>query len=1209
MKRHNVKSMRVFFLIYAVIVLGFIAIGPATFSSGWVSNSDFHSSIEMGSALVAICAGFCCLLYFFGLQERFYLIVGLGFLICGGEDFIHGLLSWKLLFAGSGVDFTRFVPGTYVAGRSILAITIIAAVLIKKYMSKVSNARREAIAFSVLAVLLGGSATWLALKLHMPRFIYPDNLISRPVDFASAILFLGALVLVFRQFMQEHNIFRGALIACILFNVGGQIYMSFSKQLFDIFFDVAHVANFLSYGMPVLGLAVQALAEIRASKLENAERQRAEIKYRTLFDSSGDAVILMDETGLFDCNRATLELLGYATREDFYGKQPVDLSPPRQPGGTDSGELANEMVAMAIENGSHRFEWMFRRTDGRDFPADVLLNAMILDGQLVLQAVVRDITGHKQAESELKESRKRLKNILDSVHVGIIIADVETREVEYANPAILKMMGLGKGELIGANCQKLICPGAKGKCPISDLGRNFDNAETVLLTAGNKTVDVLQTVTPITFDGRQCMIESFVNITDLKKAQHEIEVANQHLEKSIERANQLALEADLANKSKSEFLANMSHEIRTPMNGIIGMTGFLLDTELDREQREYGETVRSCADSLLTIINDILDFSKIEAGKLDFETIDFDLRVTLEELGDMQALRAQEKGLEYGCVFEPGVPQLLQGDPGRLRQILVNLIGNGIKFTSEGEVTVRVGLEREDDSWATLRFEVSDTGIGITEAQKDLLFEAFSQADASTTRKFGGTGLGLTISKRLAEMMGGEIGVESEQGKGSTFWFTAVFGKQSAAGRAQTAELDDNLSGSRILVVDGHETTRSVLTQMLRSWGCRSVEAPDGESALEELRGAVHDGDPFNVALLDRQMPDLDGETLGGLINDDESLRDTVLVMMTAVGKRGDASRCESIGFAAYLTKPVKKFVVRDCLLTVLGRKSGADDPDKRPIVTRHTIKESNKHKVQILLAEDSIVNQKVALKILENLGYRADVVNNGQEALKALESLPYDLVLMDVQMPLMDGLEATRVIRDESSAVLNHDIPVIAMTAHAMQKYRDKCLEAGMNDYVTKPIQPEKLAAAMEQWTPSARVSPEPGEQAEEENRDRAVFEGSVFLDRLGGDESLAEEILEIFLHDAPRQIKALKGALDNSDADMVRLQAHTLKGASANIGASSFRDVAYQIETAGKDGDLAMAGMRFEKIEGEFEMFKEAIASSGFLKNKEEKHESASG
>ncbi len=1208
MKRHNVKSMRVFFFLYAVIVLGFIAIGPATFSSGWVSNSDFHSSIEMGSALVAICAGFCCLLYFFGLQERFYLIVGLGFLICGGEDFIHGLLSWKLLFAGSGVDFTRFVPGTYVAGRSILAIAIIAAVLINKYMSKVSNPKREAIIFSSFAILLGCGATALAFGLPLPRFIYPDNLISRPVDFISAILFLGALVLVLRQFMQEHNIFRGALIACILFNFGGQIYMSFSKQLFDIFFDVAHVANFLSYGMPVLGLAVQALAEIRKSKLENAERKRAETKYRTLFDSSGDAVILMDETGLFDCNGTTLKLLGYTMREEFYGKQPADLSPPRQPGGTGSEELAGEMVAMAIENGSHRFEWMFRRTDGRDFPADVLLNAMELDGQLVLQAVVRDITVHKQAEKELKESRERLKNILDSVHIGIIIADVETREVEYANPAILEMMELGKDELIGKNCQKLICPGAKGKCPISDLGRNVDHAETVLLKAGNRSVDVLKTVTPITFDNRQCMIESFVDITDLKKAQHEIEVANQHLEKSIERANQLALEADLANKSKSEFLANMSHEIRTPMNGVIGMIGFLLDTELDREQREYGETVRGCANSLLTIINDILDFSKIEAGKLDFETIDFDLRVTLEELGDMQALRAQEKGLEYGCVFEPGVPQLLQGDPGRLRQILVNLIGNGIKFTSEGEVTVRVSLEREDDSWATLRFEVSDTGIGITEDQKDLLFEAFSQADASTTRKFGGTGLGLTISKRLAEMMGGEIGVESEQGKGSTFWFTAVFGKQSAA-RVQIVELDDNLSDRRILVVDGHETNRSVLTQMLRSWGCRPVEAPDGESALEELRGAVHDGDPFNVALLDRQISDPDGETLGRLINDDESLRDTALVMMTAVGKRGDASRCESIGFSAYLTKPVKKFVVRDCLLTVLGRKSKADEPDKRPIVTRHTIKESKKHKVQILLAEDSIVNQKVALKMLENLGYRADVVNNGQEALKALEFLPYDLVLMDVQMPLMDGLEATRVIRDESSAVLNHDIPVIAMTAHAMQKYRDKCLEAGMNDYITKPIQPDKLAAAMEQWTSSAKVSPEPGDQAEQKTRDRAVFEGSVFLDRLGGDESLAEEILEVFLHDAPRQIKALKGALDNSDADMVRLQAHTLKGASANIGASSFRDVAYQIETAGKEGDLAMAGMRFEKIEGEFEIFKEAIASSGFLKNKEEKHESASG
>jgi PAS domain S-box-containing protein len=784
------------------------------------------------------------------------------------------------------------------------------------------------------------------------------------------------------------------------------------------------------------------------------------------------------------------------------------------------------------------------------------------------QALARNITDRKRAEQEAEREREQLRRIVAHAPVAMAMLDRDRRYIAHST-TWLKYAGYEGLSMVGQPFQEVspLLPGKYDEVLSRVLaGEVVSEPEDAITRPDGSQFYMRWTAQP--WRGPDGAIAGIVMVAQ------NIDV--------LVRARQAALEAS---RLKSEFMANMSHEIRTPMNGVIGMTRLLLDTELSTEQREYAEIIDSSGRALLDIINDILDFSKIEAGRMELEVIDFDIRRAVRDIVGSFAEGAQVKGLELLCLVHHDVPATLRGDPGRLRQILVNLVGNAIKFTERGEVVLRVTRSEQSAGAVLLRFEVSDTGIGIAPEVQPKLFRSFVQADGSTTRRYGGTGLGLAISKRLVALMGGEIGVKSRPGQGSAFWFTARLGRPAET-PARPLEAT-RLVGRRVLIVDDNATNRAILRQQLNHWGLRVAAAEDGPKALLALRAAAASKKPYELAVLDMKMPGMDGLALARVIRDDPAVAETKLVMLTSFGQAGHAQEAVRAGVAGYLTKPVDEADLHDCLVEVfLGEGSGA-----RPLVTRHSLQEARPAQAaRVLVAEDNEVNQKVAVRILEKLGCRVDVADNGAEAVAACERTPYAAVFMDGQMPVLDGFEATARIREREAG--GRKTPIIAMTASAMQGDRERCLAAGMDDYVSKPVSPEAIEAALKRVLTASGPAPEVAAAGAppvaESPVDPAVL---ATLWGIDSDGTLLGEVIDTFLRIAPLRLASLGKAVAKKDAAALERAAHSFLGSCANIGAKGMANACATLEEAGRTGALDGTAAHVAQLETDLAKVKAAL------------------
>ncbi len=711
----------------------------------------------------------------------------------------------------------------------------------------------------------------------------------------------------------------------------------------------------------------------------------------------------------------------------------------------------------------HSFNGMLERIQERDTKLKDAKDDLELRVEARTKELQLEVAERVRAQESLSEERQVLRALIDNVPDYMYVKDATCRFV-VANVAVARQMGAkSPEELIGKTDfdfypRELATTFFDDEQRVIRSGHAEINREEAGLDPQGNASHVLTTQVPLRDKNGQItgLVGTGHDITHLKKIQAE-----------MQRAREVA---EAASRAKSEFLANMSHEIRTPLNGIMGMTDLALQTELTREQLEYLETVKESADSLLTVINDILDFSKIEAGKIDLESVDFDVRDSLESALKTLAVRADQKGLELLCEVAPEVPEVARGDITRLRQVLLNLVGNAIKFTNEGEVALRVRQEAKDGCELILHFTVSDTGIGIPEDKRDLIFDPFAQADSSTTRKYGGTGLGLTISSRLVQMMGGQIWVESEEGRGSHFHFTA---RLQAADRKEikvgSPAPPEVLRGVRVLVVDDNQTNRRILEGMLRRWEMIPVCVESGEQALAELASARQEERAFGLIVTDMHMPKMDGFALVEHIRRRELYAATIM-MLTSAGHRGDAERCQKLGVSAYLLKPIRQSELREAIARVLGARA---QEGMIPLITRFSLGDARDPSdiLRILVVEDNLVNQRLVVRLLEKRGHRVVVAGNGREALASVEKEPFDIVLMDVQMPEMDGFEATAAIRRKEKTTGLHQI-IVALTAHAMKGDREKCLAGGMDAYLSKPIRPQELDEVLARYGSRPQVT-----------------------------------------------------------------------------------------------------------------------------------------
>jgi two-component system sensor histidine kinase/response regulator len=945
---------------------------------------------------------------------------------------------------------------------------------------------------------------------------------------------------------------------------------------------------------------------------EIGERQEIEIQisrakkeWETIFDVISNPIFVVDPEGLISrCNKAAVEktkkefkdLLGNHLKDILYfenGNEQWPLTDGEYRFPAIEGFFEVHQYSFRIGNETHKFIYVFH-----------------------------DISEIKLREDEIQKQKRFFETLFSNSPTAIVVLDNE-ESIKSSNPAFEKLFLYDTNEVVGKKLDTLITtPETADEAAVYTKKAMLENIHAIArrMRKDRTYVDVEIFGVPVIVDGKKIgTLAIYHDISDLVQAR---------------------ILAEESNKAKSEFLANMSHEIRTPMNGVIGMIELIKDTKLNPEQLDYAQTALKSAESLLALLNDILDFSKIESGKLDIEHIDFNLRVAVEDVAYAFAPRVQDKGLELACLVNPNIKTGLRGDPVRLRQILVNLVGNAIKFTHQGEIVILAEQVNETETHITIKFSVQDTGIGIPLERQAAVFERFTQADGSTTRRYGGSGLGLTISQQLVKIMNGEIGVESTPGVGSTFWFILPYEKQPV-GKKKTAPLHIEpieVKNLRVLVIDDNTTNRIILFKMVTGIGCRVDAVASGSKGLEFLRDAYRIDDPFQVVLLDMQMPVMDGEQTARAILADPAGRNISIIILTSMGQGGEMTRMEALGCAGYLLKPVKQSLLNDALIAIINKNPKIDGETQ--FITDTSINEARHLGLRLLLVEDNPINQKLAIIILQKFGFLVDTVDNGLKALEKFKEENYNVILMDVQMPEMDGFEATHKIRKWEAEKGTH-IPIIAMTAHALKGDRERCLEAGMDDYVSKPLDLKELKSTLDRWTEvkdavGDEISKMPGDilsSDESGNTPDRVDSGLPFDDGLFGESfnrtsaegiyknknemlpptSGNDKILDIetalprfnndyafflemgqeFIANIDTRIDELQNALGKNDIQTFIRSAHNLKGVSSNFSAEPLRNLAAQLEIDGGKNDLSSAPFAIEQIKIEAERLKDYFNS----------------
>ncbi len=991
------------------------------------------------------------------------------------------------------------------------------------------------------------------------------------------------------------------------------MYISITNRLLALFAIWATTVlgfqrKVIEFRLAEANRSLEAFGKQQSQRLENVsealqseivERREAEIakeRMVEILESTPDFVAISRPDGkLTYMNRAGRRMAGLSDDANISTMSLEEFQP-------DNSYFENTVLPISERDGLWSGEFSLQRVDGTTIPISMVVLAQHdAAGVLQYRAVLsRDLTEQKQAALALREREALYSSLVENLPLNVIRKDIAGR-FEFVNQAFCKLLGWPMDEIVGKTDHDLF-PAALAdkyrhddKC-IIETRQPFETIEEHK-TLDGRTLAVQVLKTPL-YDAHGNVVGTqgiFWDVTDRK-----------HAEEAMQKAK---LAAEASNRAKSEFLANMSHEIRTPLNGILGMSELVLDTSLTAEQREYLTMLLESGESLLTVINDILDFSKIEAGKLDLETAAFDLRESLGDAVKSLAIRAHIKGLELACQIDVDAPHGVVGDSARLRQIIVNLVGNAVKFTDQGEVVLRVRPGRVEDRRREVVFMVSDTGVGIPKDKRDSIFEAFEQADASTTRRFGGTGLGLAITRNIVELMDGRIWVQSELGGGSQFHFTAWF-EQADAGavREEDAHVRAQIENTRVLVVDDNATSRDILDEMLSNWKMRPTTAPDAEFALAQVMLAKSGGDPFQIILIDANMPGADGFQLVDRLQNENAANENagadntgaeqkIIMMLTSGDRPGDIARCEQLGSLSYLLKPIKQSDLFDEIVRVLGVGEVQENQGQA------AQKQFELPSLDILLAEDSVVNQKLAVRLLEKHGHRMTVANNGRLAVEAVKSHPYDVVLMDVQMPEMDGLQATAAIRQWEQETGRH-LKIVAMTAHAMKGDRERCLDAGMDEYVSKPIQPSKLFGVLGRlWagdSPVGNGDSKPGENspASPETGDSetgnleagasAAANGEAWsragaLETVNGDRELLAELIEIFFTESPALMQQIHDAISRQDGKLLCLAAHTLKGSVRCLAATPAQDAAFRLENMGRQESFAGHESAWEQMKTE--------------------------